>query len=151
MRPSMVNLMQTAVGDRPCIVALGGGADSAALLAAALEGLGPDRVRGVFVYHGLEGSNELQAAVTGLTHQIGADLTVIEALVVDGPDLEARTREVRYEALAADLRSGEVCCTAHTHDDQAETVFMRLMRGSGSTGMSGLSFSLMEPGRQCST
>jgi tRNA(Ile)-lysidine synthase len=138
MRSDLIVRVKSAVGNRRCVVALGGGADSAVLLAAAADALGRDRVRGVFVYHGLEGSDGLRDAVVALTSQLNVECRVVEAVVPDGPDLEARTRSARYEALVEELEDREVCCTAHTYDDQAETVLMRLMRGSGPTGMSGI-------------
>jgi len=126
------------------MIALGGGADSAVLLGAAVAAVGLDDVRGVFVYHGLESSDGLRAAAEELTDSLDVRLDVVEALVPDGADLESRARAVRYEALLGALEIGEVCCTAHTHDDQAETVLMRLMRGSGPAGMSGIP-SVREP------
>lgn len=131
-------MVRLSVGDASCVVALGGGADSAVLLAAAVESLGRDRVRGMFVYHALEGSDALRSAVGSLTDHLDVECQIVEAVVPEGPDLEARAREARYRALGEAINEGEVCCTAHTHDDQAETVFMRIMRGSGATGMSAI-------------
>jgi tRNA(Ile)-lysidine synthase len=57
--------------------------------------------------------------------------------VSPGPDLEARARAARRSVLPVDTATG------HTLDDQAETVILRLFRGSGSDGLSAI-----EPGWQ---
>jgi tRNA(Ile)-lysidine synthase len=121
-----------------CVVALGGGADSAVLLAGATEAFGPDRVIGVFVNHGLEGSAALGSAAHSLCGELGVSILFEEAPVADGPDLESRARDARYSALSNVLGGADICCTGHTRDDQAETVLMRLMRGSGPTGIAGI-------------
>jgi tRNA(Ile)-lysidine synthase len=74
-----------------------------------------------------------------------------ETLVWNGPKpstaLQAAAREARYglidDYLARELREGSVSdkrriCLAHHEDDQAETVLMRLARGSGLDGLSGM-------------
>ncbi|MCZ7532302.1 MAG: tRNA lysidine(34) synthetase TilS [Acidimicrobiia bacterium] len=129
-------LVQAAVGDRSCVVALGGGADSAVLLAASAKAL--DAVRAVFVNHGLDASTDLRAAAERLAEGLGIPLTILEAVVPNGPNLEERLRDARYRAIEANLDDDEVCCTGHTRDDQAETVLMRVLRGSGPTGLSGI-------------
>ena len=138
MRSDLGDLVDMAVGDGACVVALGGGADSAVLLAAAVDARGQRNVRAVFVHHGLEGSEMLLESVTLVSARFGVDLSVVEAVVDDGSDLEARARDSRYEAITANLVGSEVCCTGHTSDDQAETVLMRLLRGSGATGLAGI-------------
>ncbi len=127
-----------AVGGHPCAVALGGGADSAILLHAAVSAGTGAPVRAVFAYHGLESSPRLEQAARDLAAELDVPLTVVDAVVEDGPDLEARARQARYAAIEAILENGEVALTGHTEDDQAETVLMRLMRGSGAGGLSGI-------------
>jgi len=127
-----------AVVDDQCLVALGGGADSSVLLWAAVEALGSDRVRSVFVYHGLEGSDDLRSAATAVSDTCGVTCTVIERIVPDGGNLEARARAARYEAIEENLPEGTVALTGHTADDQAETVLMRLLRGSGTGALGGI-------------
>jgi tRNA(Ile)-lysidine synthetase-like protein len=138
MRHDLAARVAAAVGDSRCVVALGGGADSAVLLAAAVEASGNGSVRAVFAHHGLEGSEMLRESATLVSARFGVDLSVVEAVVEDGPDLEARARRARYKAITENLADTEVCCTGHTSDDQAETVLMRLLRGSGATGLAGI-------------
>lgn len=124
--------------DSPVVVALGGGADSAMLASAAVGVLGADRVRAVFVYHHLPQSEMLRSAAENLSRTLGIDIAVLDGPVDEGPDLESRARLIRYRAIEQNLKPDEVCCTAHTGDDQAETVLMRVMRGAGATGLSGI-------------
>lgn len=127
-----------AVGELPCVVALGGGADSAVLLHATVEAAPRGGVRAVFAFHGLEASHLLENAARELSESLDVSLTVVDATIVDGPDLEARARHARYAAIEAELADEELALTGHTADDQAETVLMRLMRGSGAGGLAGI-------------
>lgn len=137
----VADVLDAAEG-RPIVVALGGGADSAVLLAAAVHGLrdaaDDTPVRAVFVRHGLASSRMLEEVAVELASDLGVPLRVLDAPVEDGPDLEARARRARYEAIDTDLQHDEIAMTAHTADDQAETIVMRLARGSGSAGLSGI-------------
>lgn len=140
MSDQIVDLVADAVGDSECRVALGGGADSAVLLWAATQAIGSERVRSVFVFHGLEGSSALRSAATAVSTAVGVECEVIERLVPDGGNLEARAREARYTAIEAMLNDEEIAMTAHSADDQAETALMRFLRGSGAGGIGGIPF-----------
>lgn len=133
----LVPVVRENLGPDPWIVALGGGADSAVLLAACAAAR-PQQLRAVFVNHGLEGSATLREQVELLVARLGVDLIIVDAIVPEGPDLELRARTARYLAIESVLGEGAVCATAHTSDDQAETVLMRIARGSGSAGLAGI-------------
>lgn len=138
MNSSIVSAVRDAVNDSDCVVALGGGADSAVLLWAACEVLGPERIEAVFVFHDLEGSEMLRDSAGALAAQLRVRLMVIDRPISDGGNLEARARTERYDAMEALLVDGRLGLTGHTADDQAETIVMRMFRGSGSGGLSGI-------------
>ena len=137
MTSPLASALASAVGTQRFVVALGGGADSAMLLHTA-GSVAPQKVRAVFVNQGLAGSDLLEGAAGGISSVCGVELTVLAGPVEDGPNLEARARVARYRAIEADLGGDELALTGHTANDQAETVLMRLLRGSGSGGLSGI-------------
>ncbi len=119
----------------PLVVALGGGADSAV---AAWATANAPSVRAVFVRHGLDGSASLERAALALSSQLEIELVTTDAAVEPGPSLEGRARTARWRAIGAVLSEGETVVTGHTQDDQAETVLMNLLRGSGAAGVAGM-------------
>jgi tRNA(Ile)-lysidine synthase len=125
--------------DAPVVVACSGGADSVALLALAGDaGLAPVAVH---VDHALRaGSADEAAAVAAVATRLGADVRAVRAPVTAGPNLEARARGARYDALErarVDLGAG-VVLVGHTADDQAETVLLNVLRGSAGSGLAGM-------------
>ncbi len=131
---------------RPILVALSGGADSVALLcllcdAAATLGVS---VSAAHVHHHLRATDaDADAEFCGeLCRTLGVPLAVehLEAARARGWSPEARWRRDRYRALeVARLRFGSAAvATAHTRDDQAETVLLKLLRGAGPRGVAGI-------------
>lgn len=125
------------------IVALSGGADSLALLAAtAFEaGRAGIRVEAVVVDHGLQRGSDAVAAravETARGRGIDARVMTVEVAVKDGPEADARA--ARYAALArvASETGADAVLLGHTLDDQAETVLLGLARGSGATSVQGM-------------
>lgn len=114
------------------VCGLSGGADSSALVALAAES--GCIVTAVHVHHGLRESADHDAEVAASTaSRLGATFSVVHADVDDGPNLEARARAARLDALGPDALTG------HTADDQAETLLLALLRGSGATGLAAIS------------
>jgi len=123
----------------PVIVACSGGPDSLALLALAVDaGLDPVAVH---VDHGLRAGSDTEAAfVASVATRLGARFHGERVTVEAGPNLEARARDARYEAIErarAEL-GATVVLVGHTADDQAETVLLNLLRGSGAAGLGGM-------------
>ncbi len=128
------------------VLAVSGGPDSTALmlLAArwrAARKQGP-RLIAVTVDHGLRQEAKAEAATVGrLARTLGL---THRTLRWTGPKpktgLQQAARQARYRLLArAALTAGAgAVLTAHTRDDQAETVLIRLMRGSGISGLAAM-------------
>lgn len=108
-----------------------GGADSSALLILAVAA--GFTVTAIHVDHALREGSELEAdLVRSLATRFGADFQSLTCPVPEGPDLESRARDVRLAALPGGALLG------HTADDQAETVVMRLLRGTGPSGLAAM-------------
>jgi tRNA(Ile)-lysidine synthase len=118
------------------VVGVSGGADSACLLSALAE-LPRRPLRAVHVDHGLQAASAaLRASSIALCRRLEVPLTVIEVTVeTAGESLEARAREARYRAFALNLAPGECLLTAHHAEDQAETLLLQLLRGTGIKGL----------------
>lgn len=128
------------------VLAVSGGPDSTALLWLAAKwrsGLKrAPRLLAVTVDHGLRRESRREALAVG---RLAAALAVEHrTLRWRGPKpttgLPAAAREARYALLADAARTVGAAhiLTAHTRDDQAETVMMRLARGSGLSGLAAM-------------
>src|SRR5690242_11703442 len=126
----------------PFGIAVSGGPDSLALLLLAAAAR-PGEIAAATVDHGLRpGSLEEAETVADLCERLGVPHAIlqIEWDVPPGSAIQEKAREVRYGALAAWMQDSgiETMTTAHHLDDQAETVVMRLNRGAGVRGLSGM-------------
>jgi tRNA(Ile)-lysidine synthase len=131
---------------RPILVALSGGADSVALLSLFHESVSDLGcvVSAAHVHHHQRGvaADGDAAYCRELCNRLGVKL-VVEHLAPERPrgtSPEAWWRRERYRALEA-VRERLGCAavaTAHTRDDQAETVLLKLFRGSGPRGVAAI-------------
>jgi len=133
------------------LIGVSGGCDSVALLHAAcrLRAQKNLLVHAVHVQHGLRGADSLEDErfVRALCESLHVPLTVENAGLTGDmhtPGMEALARDSRRRIFANLLSSlnADALLTAHHRDDQAETVLMHLLRGSGLTGLCGMSESV---------
>jgi tRNA(Ile)-lysidine synthase len=136
--------------DEPLIIAVSGGADSTALFLALDELKRSNKISAklfaAHLDHGLRPSSKKDAAwVTHLARDLGHSAVVSHAKVREIADankdnLEQAARKLRYDFLerTAKRKKARFVLTGHTMDDQAETVLLRLMRGSAAPGLGGI-------------
>jgi tRNA(Ile)-lysidine synthase len=142
-------------------VAVSGGADSVALLRMMLE-LRDDLgivLAAAHFNHGLRGpeSDADQAFVAELARRLGLEFyagigDVRDDAILNKLSVEAAGRELRYQWFArlAGAKRLDVVATAHTLDDQAETVLLKFLRGAGTRGLAGI-YPMIEPARSVQT
>ena len=129
---------RSVAGVERVTAAVSGGADSLALAAAlAFERPGS---AAVVVDHGLQpGSDEVAAKAAAQCESLGLSALVLRNPqhqgAVESGNLEALARELRYRLL--DQVEGTVLL-GHTRDDQAETVLLGILRGSGARALAGM-------------
>jgi len=147
--PSLLTLVKNALRDECSIkdgaalaVAVSGGPDSMALLHCLilLRDKWRFRLLAVSIDHGLrpESSEEVRG-VEAYCAEHGVDFVAAHLHLSSGSNVHARAREARYDALwrEAENALGPDCflATAHHKDDRAETVLLRLLRGSSLEGL----------------
>ena len=127
------------------VVAVSGGADSTALLLGLDELVRNEKLQlkltVAHLDHGLRDDSSKDAKwVSQLAKDLGYDIVVTRTnLKVRSENLEQAARKARYTFLqkTANRKDSSLVLTAHTLDDQAETILMRLLRGSAAEGLSG--------------
>ncbi|MGN6499127.1 MAG: tRNA lysidine(34) synthetase TilS [Tsuneonella sp.] len=120
-------------------MAVSGGPDSLALL-LLVRAACPGQVHAATVDHGMRPESADEArAVAALCGELAVPHATLTVTLAPG-NLQDRARAARYAALGAwaEQRGMGAVLTAHHADDQAETVMMRLNRGSGVSGLAGI-------------
>ena len=126
---------------------MSGGPDSLALLLLAHAAF-PGQIAAASVDHGLRPENADEARmVAALCAQIHVPHSILPVTLAAG-NVQAEARLARYAALGTwcDQAARDVLLTAHHADDQAETLLMRLNRGSGLAGLAGIRAHAIIPG-----
>ena len=125
-------------------VAVSGGGDSLAVLALARDWVAASgaALLAATVDHGLRAESRAEAehvAKACAAWAIPHEILTLGALSGPG-NLSAKARNARYDALSgwAEHHDLSAVLLGHTMDDQAETILMRLARGSGAEGLSGM-------------
>ena len=134
-------------GDGRLGVAVSGGPDSLALLLLAHAAL-PGRIAAASVDHGLRAQSGAEAVlVRDVCRTLDVPHTELKVVVPAG-NVQAQARSARYAALAGwAAREGlAALATGHHADDQAETLLLRLARGSGVAGLAGVRARGLVPG-----
>ena len=128
------------------LVGVSGGADSLALLHLLWRQLGAERLVVAHLHHGLRAEADADAvfvqetaAAWQIPHVVHK-VDVAQAAAQERLSLEAAGRQVRYRFFVeqAALSKATAVAVGHHADDQAETVLLNLLRGSGSTGLRGM-------------
>ena len=135
-------------GGEPIVIAVSGGPDSLCLLHVLSSLLSENKCIAVYVDHGLrpQETDEERKVVQSAAATCSAEFISI-AVDVRGErekkrcSLEEAARNLRYQALEQIRHSygAQAIAVGHTADDQAEEILLRLIRGSGSSGLSGMS------------
>ncbi len=125
------------------VVAFSGGLDSTVLLHALAELCEQSAVPllAIHVDHGLQRESKgWSEHCEGFAKQLGVDFRsdVVSVPIESGKGPEGAAREARYSALHARMQSKDWLLSAHHREDQAETLLLNLIRGSGPAGVAGI-------------
>lgn len=127
------------------VVAYSGGKDSHVLLHALSqlrdEHNGDIQIQAFHVHHGLSAyASEWAEHCKIICDQLQIPLEVFHVQLDLGSteSLEALARQARYQIFCEAMEPGDYLLTAHTQDDQAETVLLHLLRGTGLQGLIGI-------------
>ncbi len=125
------------------LLGFSGGLDSTVLLHATASHARALQLnlRAIHVDHGLHaGAADWARHCIDVCVELGVELVVERVSVIrdGGRGMEAAAREARYAAFLKHLRAHESLALAHHRDDQAETVLLRLLRASGSSGLAAM-------------
>jgi tRNA(Ile)-lysidine synthase len=126
-------------------VAFSGGLDSTVLLHSTVAAYGPENVIALHINHGLQDSADdwvMHCANMAQAFEVEFDFRILSwpKDIDDLGNIEAQARQARYDALVEMCQHYGVSdlLLGHHQDDQAETVLLQLLRGSGLAGLSGM-------------
>lgn len=146
LQPARLLLSCPALGTATQLcVAFSGGLDSTVLLHLLVQLRDSDQLAGslraLHINHGLQAVASAWAQHCRelcARWQVPLDIVEVQVAAGTGESPEAAARTARYEAFRQHLWPGELLVQAHHQDDQAETLLLRLLRGSGVRGLAAI-------------
>ena len=127
---------------RRILIAYSGGVDSSVLLHSVMGSTLADvKVSAVHINHYIhKDSNRWEQHCRVQAQTWGCDFSAVSVTVPSSSKVspEEAARIVRYQALCRCLRENDLLLTAHHADDQAETLLLQLLRGSGPQGLAAM-------------
>ncbi|MGO2007381.1 tRNA lysidine(34) synthetase TilS [Vreelandella alkaliphila] len=144
----LLRLLNDALAETPpgrtIWVALSGGLDSSLLLTLAAQVCRDARrpLRAIHINHGLQAAaSAFEAHCQTLCDTLGVSLVTANVAVdAQGEGIEGAARRARYQAFMAHIPAGDTLWLAQHQDDQAETLLLAALRGSGVRGLAGMPF-----------
>ncbi len=120
------------------VIALSGGVDSVVLL-HFLKTQADKPLRAIHINHHLSPKADKWVDFNAkLCAKMGVGYQCFDVEFSNIKNLEHKAREKRYKTLFTALKEGEVLCTAHHQEDQAETLLLQLLRGAGVAGLAAM-------------
>lgn len=142
---SLIDYLQHSLAEYPQVqrwyLGLSGGLDSVVLLHAAVQSglLESRQLQALHINHQLQAESDGWAEhCWALCQQWSVPIRVIDVDVSAGAGPEDQARRARYQVFESLLTADTGLLLAHHADDQAETLLMRLIRGSGPKGLAGI-------------
>ncbi|HLB09665.1 MAG TPA: tRNA lysidine(34) synthetase TilS, partial [Gemmatimonadaceae bacterium] len=138
MHDSVPRLVERELRGRRVVLAVSGGRDSMSLLHAATS-RARDTVVSVASFDHATGAHAAESIALVRSVAAGLDIEFVSerAAVTKATEAEWRAQRWSFLRRVAHERGAQIA-TAHTRDDQIETVLMRVMRGSGARGLAAL-------------
>ena len=141
LREQLAELEKQASKPSRYVIAFSGGLDSTALAHALVASTTDIPIVAIHIDHGLHDdsarwSEHCEAFARSLGIEYRSRVVTVQLESGKGP--EASAREARYTALHAELQHGDWLLSAHHREDQAETLLLNLVRGSGPAGIAGI-------------
>ena len=141
LRKQLAELEKQAGKPSRYVIAFSGGLDSTALAHALIASTTDIPIVAIHIDHGLHDdsarwSEHCEAFARSLGIEYRSRVVTVQLESGKGP--EASAREARYTALHAELQHGDWLLSAHHREDQAETLLLNLVRGSGPAGIAGI-------------
>ncbi|NLN56772.1 MAG: tRNA lysidine(34) synthetase TilS [Gammaproteobacteria bacterium] len=136
-RSSVLSQLQTFPAQTKFLIGCSGGMDSMLLL-HLLSFLCPEKVRAIYIDHQLQSPSAAWGELVQTTcHSLNVPCALQKVSVAEG-NLENQARQARYHAYMQHLDANEVLVLAHHQQDQAETVLLRLLSGTGVHGLAAM-------------
>ncbi len=141
LREQLAALEARATRPARFVIAFSGGLDSTVLAHALVQAETGVPIIAVHIDHALhEDSGTWSAHCEAFAKSLGIEYRCrrVTVQLESGKGPEASGREARYTALHAELQHGDWLLSAHHREDQAETLLLNLVRGSGPAGIAGI-------------